>query len=184
MNELQIIDPRILNLLQKYGVKKTIKAHDVLVRPGEKNQQVFYVLSGGFLRRFYNDKSDLYRTISFHLPLHRPFFTINETLFADKVSSHEIKSFQTSDILLFNKEVIEKVSEQEPILQEFSQRRIIKTLIYENDIKARIISYSSKELYEYLCDEHPEIVKHVPSKYIAEFMSISPEWLSKLRSKG
>jgi len=177
------IDPQILELLQQFGIKKSLKAHEVLIQAKEECGHIYYVKKGGFLRRFYNDKSSILRTISFHLPSHRPFMTVNENYFANRPSSYEIRAFQSSEVLAFRRDLVTEMSQEYPMLQEFSNDRIMKTLIYENEIKARLISYSSKELYEYLCEFYPELIKQVPSKYIAEFMIISPEWLSKLRQK-
>lgn len=177
------INPKIVELLHQYGVKQTLKAHEVLIPANQECNHIYYVIKGGFLRCFYNDKSDVLRTISFHLPTHRPLMTVNENYFANKPSSYEIRAFQSSEVLSFKKELVNEMSQKNQMIQDFRNDRIMKTLIYENEIKARLISYSSKELYEYLCEEHPEIIKNVPSKYIAEFMSISPEWLSKIRQQ-
>ena len=175
--------PQILDLLQQYGTRQEFKAHEVLIQVGEQCSSVFYVIKGGFLRRFYNESSAILRTISFHLPTHRPFVTINESYFAHKASFYEIRSFQPSVILSYSRELIEEMNDRYPFLKEFQNARILDALLFENEFKSRLISYSSKEFYDYLCKEQPEIIKHVPAKYIAEVMRISPEWLSKLKQQ-
>ena len=177
------LSPEIVDLLYQYGKKQVFKTHEILLRVGEQCNSVYYVQKGGFLRRFYNEHSDVLRTISFHLPNHRPFMTLNESYFAQKASLYEIRAFQQSEVLLFSRELIDEMSVKHAFLQEFYHRWILGTLIFENEFKSRLISYSSKEFYDYLCQEYPEIIKEVPSKYIAEVMRISPEWLSKLRQK-
>lgn len=109
--------------------------------------------------------------------------TVNESYFARKPSLYEIKAFQSSEVLLFSRELINSMSQQHDFLREFHQAKILEALLFENEFKSRLISYNSKEFYNYLCEEFPEIIKHVPSKYIAEVMRISPEWLSKLRQQ-
>jgi hypothetical protein len=44
-------------------------------------------------------------------------------------------------------------------------------------------AYSNEEIYNYLIDECNSVIKNVPSKYIAEFIGISAEWLSKTKKK-
>lgn len=177
------INPEIGQLLHQYGFKRKLKAQEILVEVGAQCDEIFYVLKGGFLRRFYNEQSDIFRTISFHLPSHRPFMTVNESYFGNIPSHYEIKAFQSSEVLSFSKTLIQEMYEQYSFLQKFYDTKIIEALLYENEFKARLISYSSKEFYQYLCEEHQEIIKNVPSKYIAEIMRISPEWLSKLKHK-
>ena len=38
-----------------------------------------------------------------------------------------------------------------------------------------------KDIYEYLIDKCNPVIKHVPAKYIAEFIGITAEWYSKLK---
>ncbi len=44
-------------------------------------------------------------------------------------------------------------------------------------------SYSNEKIYNYLIEECNSVIKNVPSKYIAEFIVISAEWLSKTKKK-
>jgi hypothetical protein len=60
---------------------------------------------------------------------------------------------------------------------------ITQALQEENDFKLKIISYSSERLYSYLITHCPKVIQQVPSKFIAEFMGISSEWLSKLKHR-
>jgi hypothetical protein len=60
---------------------------------------------------------------------------------------------------------------------------LTQALQEENDFKLKIISYSTERLYSYLIEHCPEVIQKVPSKFIAEFMGISSEWLSKLKHR-
>lgn len=177
------VPPNLLQLLHEYGTPQTVKTHETLIQVGEQCHHIYYVTKGGFLRRFYNENSSVFRTISFHLSNHRPFMTLNESYFAMKPSLYEIKAFQPAEVLVFKRGLIEEMNQKHTFLQEFYHAKILEALIFENEFKARLISYSSKEFYDYLCEEYPQIVRQVPSKYIADVMRISPEWLSKLKQK-
>lgn len=183
MQSSQALSPQIVELLHQYGNKRVLSAHEILIGVGESCNSIYYVLKGGFLRRFYNEASDVLRSISFHLPEHRPFMTLNESYFTGAPSLYEIKSFTSSEVLVFDRELVEKMNADHPFVREFYDKWILGTLLFENEFKARLISYSSQEFYDYLVKEYPEIIKQVPSKYIAEIMRISPEWLSKLKQK-
>ena len=171
----------ILPLILKHGTTRKFKRNEVLVSVGEDCKNVFFIKSGGFLRQFYSDESESLHTISFHLPNHRPFVTINESYFADQPSMYEIRAFKTSEIVELKKGVITEMNQQHPFLKEFHDQRILQALLFENEFKSRLISYSPKAFYQYLCQQYPEVIKNVPSKYIADVMKISPEWLSKLK---
>ena len=181
-NKSEEISPEIMEALFQYGHRRNVKTHETLAHIGETSNSTYFVLSGGFLNRFYNEDSEVLRTISFHLPTHHPFMTQGDSFFSRKASSYEIKAFQNSDILVFTRGIIEQMT-QEPFLAEFYNKMIIDAFHYENEFKSRLLTYNSKAFYQYLGKEFPDIVQTVPSKYIAEFIGISPEWLSKLKHK-
>jgi len=169
MKQAQDIPAKVMELMHRYGEKRKLKTLETLVHVGEHCNSIFFVLKGGFLKKFYNEKSEVRRTISFHLPTHRPFITIAESYFHQKPSYYEIKAFRNSEILVFKKSL--------SIIESFHYKKIVDVLIYENELKSRLITYNSADFYEYLCENYSEIIQQVPSKYIAEFMRISPGWL-------
>ncbi|MEL6670459.1 MAG: hypothetical protein AAFP08_15920, partial [Bacteroidota bacterium] len=60
---------------------------------------------------------------------------------------------------------------------------VITAMVEENEVKTKLIAYSSREKYDFILQEMPTVIQKVPSKYIAEFCGISAEWLSKLRKQ-
>jgi CRP/FNR family transcriptional regulator, anaerobic regulatory protein len=43
------------------------------------------------------------------------------------------------------------------------------------------ITKTPRERYEDVSREHPEMIRHIPQKYLSTFLGISPETLSRLR---
>ena len=170
-------------LLEHYGKKHELKSHQSIINVGDQCDKVFYILKGGLLRRFYNPHSEHFKTISFHLPDYRSLVTINKSFFFGTPSDYELRAFKTTELLILKKTDLENFNFKNEDLLSFYNQQIIGSLILENELKSRLISFNSKELYYYICQEFPEIIKSVPSKYIAEFMGISAEWLSKLKNE-
>ena len=46
------------------------------------------------------------------------------------------------------------------------------------------ITKTARERYEDVRREHPEMIQHIPQKYLSTFLGISPETLSRLRSRS
>ena len=86
-------------------------------------------------------------------------------------------------VIEFNKKDIDTITSQDIDLFKFYHSLVTRALQEENDFKLKIISYSSERLYSYLITHCPKIIQQVPSKFIAEFMGISSEWLSKLKHR-
>ncbi|MEL7535162.1 MAG: hypothetical protein AAFN10_27915, partial [Bacteroidota bacterium] len=122
-------------------------------------------------------------TINFFLSDLHPFMSCIDSYFTQMPSSCELRAVADSIVLTMSKIDLEAMIENHPELRQFYHSRVVQALIEENELKLKIISYSSKQLYQYLIEELPIVIQQVPSKYIAEFMGISAEWLSKLKRK-
>ena len=65
----------------------------------------------------------------------------------------------------------------------FNNYIIVNALKQESALRKMINAFSKEELYNYLIDNCNPVIKNIPSKYIAEFIGISAEWLSKTKRK-
>lgn len=45
------------------------------------------------------------------------------------------------------------------------------------------LSLNAEEFLIFLYNQHPVYMRRIPDKYIAQFMGVSKEWLSKLKKK-
>ena len=57
------------------------------------------------------------------------------------------------------------------------------SLIFFNSMEFAFLSKWSSDFLLFLYNQHPVYLQRIPDKYIAEFMGISKEWLSKLKKK-
>ena len=76
---------------------------------------------------------------------------------------------------------IEDIVKDDIGLFRFYFNVVCRGFLEENELKSKIITESSENLFRYLTSEYSLLIKSVSSKYIAEFMGITPEWLSKIR---
>jgi hypothetical protein len=85
-------------------------------------------------------------------------------------------------IIQFTKADMEKLITKHPDLGIFYYNHIIVNALRQEATFRKILnSLSNEEMYHYLINECNAIIKNVPSKYIAEFMGISAEGLSKTK---
>jgi len=178
-----IIPKEIIELVQVVGKKKVIKSNEVLLRVGEKRRSVFFIKSGGFICQLIDSKTGEERTINFYLDSFQAFMSATDSYFGDMKSSYQIKAFKKSEIFELTKNTIELYVDSDSDIDIFYKNLIVNTLLIESDIKSKLICFDAKELYKHLSYNYPELIMDVPSKYIAEFMGISPQWLSKIKHK-
>jgi len=159
----------------------TVKSKDTLIMPGEVCRHVYLVLQGGFVCRYIHEKTGAANTINFYLEDLHPIMTTLDSFFTQTPTNCELKAIMPSVVDVLPLNAITTLMERDEHFFKFYNDVLKTAMVEENDLKTKLISYSSKEKYAYLLEEMPSVIQHVPSKYIAEFCGISPGWLSKLK---
>jgi len=160
-----------------------IKSQQTLVNPGTICDKVYFILSGGFVCRYLDEEFESEKTINFYLPDFHPFMSCVDSFFSGTKTKCELRAIAHSEVLVFEKTDIDFLIKEDKEFRDFFNYIVTDALQGENDLKMKIISYTSENLYSYLINECPIVIQKVSSKYIAEFMGISQEWLSKLKHR-
>lgn len=177
------ISSDIRTILENQIQVMQVKSNTVLLTPGKTCTHVYFVVSGGFVCRYFNENLEIPKTINFYLDDLHPFMACVDSYFTQQPGDCELRAIKDSVVLSMSKKHLDALLQSELTLQQFYNSLVIQALVEENELKLKIISHSAEQLYQYLLDELPSVIQKVPSKYIAEFMGISAEWLSKLKSK-
>ncbi len=173
---------KIENILSKCKLLK-VKSQSLLIKPNTICDKVYFVLKGGFVCRYINDELEIEKTINFYLEDFHPFMSCVDSYFSETKTQCELRAIANSELIEFTKKDLDAIISQDHELFQYYHSLITQALQEENDFKLKIISYSSEKLYCYLITHCPEVIQQVPSKFIAEFMGISSEWLSKLKHR-
>ena len=176
------IPPKIVGMLIKVGVLKTIKLSNNLIEVGSKCQEIYFILEGGFISQ-YLIKPNRYSTVNFYLYNYQSFVTIPNAYFNNEESYFQLKAIKDSSVLCFQKKHLEALVRSSKDFAEWYQQKIILALVEEYKAKAELIIRTSRDMYIYLMKNKPEIIQQVPSIYIAQYLGISRQHLSRLRNQ-
>lgn len=172
-----------ITLLDEKMALHNIKSNQQLIRPGQINTHIYYVLNGGFVCRFVSQDAEVERAINFYLNELHPVMACIDSYFTQTQTQCELRAIADATVLAISKKELDELVAQDAQLKLIFDTLLIKALTEENDLKLKIIAYKPDALYQYLMKIFPVIIQKVPSKYIAELMGISAEWLSKLKAK-
>ena len=158
-----------------------VKGQKNLVSIGQRTSDIYYVLKGGFVSQCFNEKHGKFHTVDFYLDDYQSYMSVLGAYSNNEKSSFQLKAFANSDVLVYQKDDLLALTEQSDEFHQFYYNSIISTIVNENKLRAKKLTLSSEEFYAFLLKEYLPIVKKVPSKYIAEYMGISPQWLSRIK---
>ena len=157
------------------------KNNEVAIKPGAICDRIYLVVEGGFVCRYINEDTETEKTINFYLEDIHPFMACVDSFFSQTPTSCELRAICPSIVWELHRKDLEQLFEMDKEIFNFYNTQVINALTEENELKLKIIALSSEQLYQYILDTFPMVIKKVPSKYIAELMGISAEWLSKLK---
>lgn len=182
LEHLRISEETRQQIADKIEVRR-VKSNSILLMPGNTCTHVYFVVSGGFVCRYFNENLEIPKTINFYLDDLHPFMACVDSYFSQQPTACELRAVRDSVVLSMSKKNLDAMIQSNPVLQGFYDTLVIQALVEENELKLKIISHNAEQLYQYLLDELPAVIQKVPSKYIAEFMGISAEWLSKVKRR-
>jgi CRP-like cAMP-binding protein len=158
---------------------RRIRKKELILKQGQVCTFIAFVTEG-FLRE-YNFLHDKDVTVDFISPSH--FVTDYPSFLLQSPSLQYIEALTDVECLVFKRDDIHRLYDQYKTWERFG--RLIAERIFCNAEARRknIISKSAEDLYHDFVREYPHVVQHVPQYYIASYLGLSPEHLSRIRRK-
>jgi len=163
--------------IKKFTQIVRLKKNEIFINEGEIAKKIAFTNSG-YLRVYYNhDGEEITRDIT---PLHS--FATALPIFVSQIPSYEIISAITDcELFVIQKEDLEFLYSEYPKWERLG-RRIIEEMFVES--QRRIYSFiteTAETRYKRILKQYPDIIHDVPLKYIADFLGIKLQSLSRLR---
>ena len=106
-----------------------------------------------------------------------------ESYHLHKPSRVSIQAIEDCEILFFTKNTFNDLSKKIKQLERWYEFSAVKmySQMFDKLIESKIRNVEDK--YLYLLKEHPEIFQRIPLQYIADYLEIAPQSLSRLRRR-
>lgn len=94
-----------------------------------------------------------------------------------------IVAIDPCDLQILSKDQIQDLTRKYPSLKSMADVVLKEHLIWAEKREASLLRDSPEDRFRSLLEEHPKIFKRVPLHYIASYLGITPETLSRYRSR-
>lgn len=159
--------------------EKTLKKGEFWIKQGEFNSDVFFI-SKGMLRSYFI-KDEVEKT--FNLVTENQMVMASESYSIASPSSDFIQAVEETYLSVIKKEDLEALYSKSSKWERFG-RIIFETYTLEQEFRIRsFIAETAQERYERLTIEQPQLIQRTPQIYLANFLGITPQSLSRLRRK-
>ena len=173
--ELNQQDIDLIKFLFQY---KSVTKGTVLIEYGKGIDKVFFILSG-YLK--YAKIIESGEELIIHLYAPNDFATSLNSFFGGKKSEEALQAITDCEFLSVSKDDLEKLYAADCKWQVFGRKLMESFLIEKEERIIDQLSLTAHDKYLKLIKNQPYIVQNVPIKYIASFIGIQPESLSRIR---
>jgi CRP-like cAMP-binding protein len=159
---------------------KTVPKKTMLLQPGDICNFELYV-NKGCIREYYIDSKGAEITLQFAV---EDWWMSDLTSFQDQSPSiMYIETLEDCELLMLSRNAKEKLLLQVPKLERMFRLMIQRHLSVVQNRLVKTISYTAMERYLEFLKRYPTIPQRVAQHYIASYLGISAEFLSKLRKR-
>lgn len=159
---------------------RTLKKEEYLLQAGQRCNEIVFVESGILRICYPNDKGE---ETTCHFSLPGDFVTSFSAYNNGKPSAENIQAIMPATCLVILKQDMDDLYRQVPAIQEFGRKAAEHVAMMMETRMALFLNNSAEERYQLLLRQKPILFRTVPLQYLASFLGITPQHLSRLRKK-
>lgn len=169
-----------IDLIQTFFHYRKVEKNTTIIEPDKKTPYAFFINSG-YLRYF--KVLDSGEELIIHLYTPDNFATSLNSFFLETKAEEELQTITDCELLYISREELEKLYSHSPKWERFGRKLMEAFLIEKEEKIIELLSLTAQEKYSKLLKLNPEIIQNVPVKYIASFIGIQPESLSRIKKQ-
>jgi len=167
-----------LDILEGVLVPMRFAKNEMILREGEICRNIYYV-EKGLLRQFYFKKG---KDITEHMAVEGSIVLCIESLFKEEPTQLQIKALEPAIVYALPKAKLEEVALHNVNIQ-ILYRKILEESLILSQIHADMVRFeTAKDRYLRLCKMSPKLTLRAPLVYIASYLQMTPETLSRVRA--
>lgn len=168
-----------IELLYNAIEKRLFRKNDVIFTEGNLAEDIYYVTKG-CVRLFYTvDGTD--KTAFFYTE--GQFICAGESYTYNIPAVENYQAVEDTELFIFSKSKIEILLKEVPNLEVIARIATENELITCQKVIASFVTKSAEERYIDLLNTQRELFQRVPQQYIASFLGVSPETLSRIKAR-
>lgn len=167
-----------LDILESILVPMRFERGEKIVDEGQVSDSIYYV-ERGLVREYYfkNNKS-----VTEYLAADGTIFMSIESLFREVPSKIVVEALEQTILYALPKQRLENVALHNVNIQ-ILYRKILEESLIISQRRADLLRFeSAKDRYLKLCKLNPKVILKTPLVYIASYLQMTPETLSRVRS--
>ena len=167
-----------LDILQTVLVPMKFAKGEMILKEGEMCKSMYYV-EKGLVRQFYFKNG---KEVTEHMAVEGNIIMCIESLFKEEPTRLQIEALEPTIIYALPKTKLEEVALHNVNIQ-ILYRKILEESLIQSQVHADLVRFeSAQDRYRKMCRLQQQVTLRAPLVYIASYLQMTPETLSRVRS--
>ncbi|MBF1569351.1 MAG: Crp/Fnr family transcriptional regulator [Prevotella shahii] len=167
-----------LDILESVLVPMKFAKGEIILKEGDVCEHVYYV-ERGLTRQFYFKNG---KELTEHIGVEHSIVMCIESLFMEKPTHLQLEALEPTLIYAMPKRKLEEVALHNVNIQILF-RKILEESLIISQVHADMLRFeTAQDRYLKLCKLSPQVVLRAPLVYVASYLQMTPETLSRVRA--
>ena len=167
-----------LDILESVLVPMKFAKGEIILGEGEVCRHIYYI-EKGLVRQFYFKKG---KDVTEHMAPEGEIIMCIESLFKEEPTHLQVEALEPVLIYALPKSKLEEVALHNVNIQ-ILYRKILEESLINSQIHADLVRFeTAQDRYKRLCKLSPQLALRAPLVYIASYLQMTPETLSRVRA--
>lgn len=166
--------------IERYFMPLQISKNTIIEEEGKVPQHLYFI-NEGYLRSFYYDNNGDEATTYLATP--EQYVALFLSLSQQKKSTENIETITDCSLLKIRREDFFKIMDKHPDFKEYSLSIFEQAFSQMNQRANDLATLTAEQRYTQLINNQGHILQNVPIQYIASFLGIKPQSLSRIRKQ-
>ena len=167
-----------LDVLESVLVPIKFAKGEMILSEGEICENIYYI-EHGLIRQFYFKNG---KQITEHLGEDHTIFMCIESLFREEPTKLQVEALEPTLVYALPKHRLEQVALHNVNIQ-ILYRKILEESLIISQIRADLVRFeTAQDRYKRMCKLSPQVILRAPLVYIASYLQMTPETLSRVRA--
>jgi len=169
-----------LDVLESILIPMKFAKGEFVLREGEICSSIYWVAKG-LVRQFYYKNG---KELTEYMATENTIFMSIESLFKEEPSHQQIQTLEPTILFALPKPALEREAVRNVNIQML-YRKILEESLIISQVHADMLRFeSAQERYAKLVKRSPQLILRAPLVYIASYLQMTPETLSRVRTSA
>lgn len=157
--------------------KSFIKKNDYLLRKNTKENYIYFINTGCIALMIEGENSNSILGFGYNLTIITSFISY----YRESPTELELLAIYDTEVLKISKSKLQQLINSKPDIAQWYCSIIEKTLVGHLNRQIELTTLTPKDRYNFFIERSGDLVNSIPLKYIASYLNMTPETLSRVR---